>query len=86
MFNFDTTSKRDLVLIKGSKNSRLLNKACLISELGADKSGKPLKVLSAEMRKIFGDFGGKVSIQRSPPRWVSPQFVEKAKSFVMNLE
>ena len=86
VFNFDTTGKRDLILIKGSRQSRLLKKARLISELGADKSGKPLKVLSAEMRQVFGDFGGKVSIQRSPPRWVAPQFVEKAKAFVMGLE
>ncbi|CAN5537376.1 hypothetical protein BH11PLA2_BH11PLA2_16380 [soil metagenome] len=27
------------------------------------QAGKPLKVLSPAMRKLFGDFGGHVSIQ-----------------------
>jgi len=38
------------------------------------------------MQKVFGDFGGHVSIQRSPPRWVEPRFVEKAVEFVTGLE
>ena len=48
--------------------------------------GKPLKVVSPAMQKVFGDFGGRVSIQRSPPRWVGPAFVEKAIKFVKKLE
>jgi hypothetical protein len=66
--------------------SRLLEKAHRISSVGADRSGKPLKVLSPEMQKVFGDFGGKISIQRSPPRWVDPAFVEKAIKFVKKLK
>jgi hypothetical protein len=38
------------------------------------------------MRNVFGDFGGHVSIQRSPPRWVEPRFVDKAISFLKRLK
>lgn len=76
----------DLVLVKGGPQSRLLSKAHRLSSVGKDRSGKPLKVLSPEMRKVFGTFDGKVSIQRSPPRWVEVGFVEKAIKFVTGLE
>jgi len=75
-----------LVLVKGGKGSRLLKKAVLISAMDRDKSGRPLKVLSPPMRKIFSDFDGHVSIQRSPPRWVRPDFVRKAVRFVRSLK
>ncbi len=75
-----------LVLVKGDEQSRLLNKAVCISEMGKDRTGKPLKVLSGEMQKIFGDFGGKISIQRSPPRWISPANVPRTAEFVRSLE
>ena len=75
-----------LVLVKGGAGSRLLNKPCKISTVGKDRAGKPLKVLSPAMRKVFGDFGGKVSIQRSPPRWVDSAFVEKTIKFVTRLQ
>ena len=77
--------KESLVLVKGTANSRLLNKAVQISAYGRDRAGRVLKVLSPEMRRIFGDFGGKVSIQRSPPRWVAPAFAAKAAEFVRSL-
>jgi hypothetical protein len=38
------------------------------------------------MRKVFGEFGGHVSFQRSPPRWVESRFVDKAISFLKGLE
>ena len=78
--------KDDLVLVKGGSGSRLFCKAHRISSEGEDRAGKPLKVLSPAMRKVFGDFGGHVSIQRSPPHWVWPGFVEKAIEFVKGLE
>lgn len=78
--------KDDLVLVKGGPGSRLFRKAHQISSEGKDRAGKPLKVLSPAMRKVFGDFGGHVSIQRSPPRWVEPRFVDKAIEFVTGLE
>lgn len=78
--------KQKLVLIKGGMKSRLLKKAMLISTIGKDTKGRPLKVLSPTMQKIFGDFDGHVSIQRSPPRWVMPKFVERAAKFVRSLK
>lgn len=78
--------KDDLVLVKGGPGSRLLRKACCISEEGRDQAGKPLKVLSRKMQRIFGDFGGHISIQRSPPRWVEPKFVDEAIEFLKDLE
>ena len=74
-----------LVLVKGSSDSRLLKKAVCISAIGQDRSGRPLKALSPEMQKIFGDFGGKISFQRSPTRWVAPAFTEKAAEFIRTL-
>ena len=81
---FDDQRNR-LVLVKGNEKSRLLQKARLMSAMGTDRNGRPLKVLSAEMQRIFGDFGGHLSFQRSPPRWVSPEFVAKAAQFVRSL-
>jgi hypothetical protein len=78
--------KPNLVLIKGGKKSRLLKKAVLISAAGKDISGRPLKVLSPAMQKIFGDFDGHISIQRSPPRWVGPEFVQKTRKFIRSLK
>jgi len=77
--------QESLVLVKGTANSRLLHKAVQISVYGRNRAGKLLKVLSPEMRRIFGDFDGKVSIQRSPPRWVAPDFTAKAADFVRSL-
>jgi hypothetical protein len=76
----------DLVLVKGGPGSRLFCKAHQISSVGRDRAGKPLKVLSDGMQKVFGSFGGRIAIQRSPPRWVEPQFVEQAICFIRELE
>lgn len=76
----------DLVLIKGTSNSRLLKKAVLLSSMSQDRGGKPLKVLSPEMQEIFGDFNGKISFQRSPTRWVDSSFVQSAYNFIILLE
>ena len=78
--------KDDLVLVKGGSGSRLFQQAHQISVEGQDRAGKPLKVLSPAMQKVFGGFGGHISIQRSPPRWVEPVFVEQAIHFVKQLE
>ena len=77
--------KEALVLVKGSSKSRLLKKAVQISETGKDRAGNPLKVLSRDMQRVFGAFGGKISIQRSPTRWVEPAFIDAAKGFVQTL-
>ena len=75
----------DLVLVKGGSGSRLLKKAYCISAMDVDRSGNPLKVLAPAMQKTFGNFGGKISIQRSPPRWVDPEYVTTAAHFVKSL-
>ncbi len=81
------TAQRDrLVLVKGSSNSRLLKTAVRISEMGSDRSGKPLKVLSSQMQKVFGQFGGKLSFQRSPTRWVDTAYLKQAVDFVRSLK
>ena len=78
--------REELVLVKGGADSRFLTKAHQISSIGADRAGQPLKVLSPKMQKVFGTFDGKVSIQRSPPRWVDPAFAVKTIRFVKALE
>jgi hypothetical protein len=74
-----------LVLVKGSANSRLLSKAVKISALGTDRNGRALHRLAPDMQAVFGGFAGNTSIQRSPPRWVAPEFTERAASFVLGL-
>jgi hypothetical protein len=74
--------KHSLVLVKGGPGSRLFKKAHQISVEGKDRSGRPLKVLSPSMQRVFGTFGGHISIQRCPPRRVEPEFVDKALGFL----
>ncbi len=78
--------KDDLVLVKGGAGSRMFQRAHRISSEGKDRAGKPLKVLSPDMQKVFGDFSGHISIQRSPPRWVDASFVDRAIRFLKDLE
>jgi hypothetical protein len=77
--------KDRLVLVKGSAESRLLERAVPISAVGTTVTGKPLKILSSKMQQIFGGFGGKVSFQRSPTRWVDAAYVAGAARFVRSL-
>jgi len=77
--------KDRLVLVKGSTESRLFERAVSISEVGRDVRGRPLKVLSPVMQEVFGDFKGKVSFQRSPTRWVDEAHVARAARFVRSL-
>jgi hypothetical protein len=78
--------KDDLVLVKGGAESRMFQTAHRISAEGKDRAGKPLKVLSPKMQNVFGDFGGHISIQRSPPRWVDASFVNRAIRLLKDLE
>ncbi|WP_176060931.1 hypothetical protein [Paraburkholderia sp. BCC1876] len=73
--------KDRLVLVQGGRGSRLLKKAACISTMSTNSAGQPIKVLSQEAQDIFGDFNGKISIQRSPPRWVLSTHIEKAKAY-----
>lgn len=78
--------KERLILVKGGRRSKLLKKARRISVLGKNKAGKYIHVLSPEMRRIFGDFDGHISIHRSPPRFVFAEFVGKAARFIGSLK
>jgi hypothetical protein len=78
--------KDRLILIKGGRGSRLLKKAKQISVQAKNKAGILIHVLSPEMRRVFGDFDGHVSIHRSPPRFVFPEHVENAARFVRSLD
>jgi hypothetical protein len=78
--------KDRLVLVKGGRGSRLLKKAFRISVRQNNKACKSIHVLSPEMRLVFGEFDGHVSIHRSPPRFVYPEFVDKTAHFVRSLE
>ena len=77
--------KDRLVVVKGSAESRILEKAVPMSALGQDVRGKPLKILSPEMQEVFGSFGGRVSFQRSPTRWVDAAYINRAAEFVRSL-
>jgi hypothetical protein len=74
-----------LVLVQGDQSSKLLKKAVPISAMGKDKAGKPLKVLSEDAQTCFSDFGGRIGIQRSAPRWVPASHVANAARFVRSL-
>ena len=77
--------KDRLVLVKGSANSRLLKTPVKISSMGTDRKGRPLHRLSPEMQEVFGGFDGHTSIQRCPPRWVAPEFTQRATQFISAL-
>ncbi|MGA2853550.1 MAG: hypothetical protein ABSE90_05420 [Verrucomicrobiota bacterium] len=78
----------DLILVKGGRGSRLLNKAVKISadEKATDKGGHPVFVLDPKMSRHFGTFTDLNAIQRSTPRWVKPEFCKKAVAFLKTLE
>jgi hypothetical protein len=78
--------KEDLVLVKGSPNSRLFKTAYLISQEGVNIANKPIKVLSSKMQKVFGTFTDLNAIERSPPRWVADAYTEKAITYLKSLE
>lgn len=77
-----------LVLISGGTGSRLLDKAVRISALEKvlDKGGHPVFVLDSALQCHFGNFTELNAIQRSTPRWVKPEFSEKAAAFVLSLK
>jgi hypothetical protein len=78
--------KNELVLVKGSKRSRLLKKAHLLSETLTLNGKPPIKKITAEMRQIFGGFFGRHSFQRSPTRWVEPHYTQSAAAYIRSAE
>lgn len=75
-----------LVLVKGNQRSRLLNKAIKIGERQRLAGGSWWQIITPKMAKVFGRFGGIGSLQRSTPRWVERDFVERSVAFVRSLE
>ncbi len=75
MEKYGDETLKNLVIITGQKNrSKLLDKAIKISEKGSDSIGRPLHVVSKKMRPVFGFKG---SIQRSRPRTIKEENVDK---------
>jgi hypothetical protein len=75
-----------LLLVKGGTGSRLLRKAHLIGETVRRENGTPWQIITPQMMKVFGKFGGIGSLQRSTPRWVEEKLISKAGKFVESLD
>ncbi|MDX2190370.1 MAG: hypothetical protein SFY32_10950 [Bacteroidota bacterium] len=79
---------KGLKLIKGTSNSKMLKYAYLISRQ-LPKQGKQssIHVISDDMMKIFGNFGGKIAIQKDPIRWITHKDpVTKTTEWLKTLE
>jgi hypothetical protein len=74
-----------LVLIKGGKGSRLFHKAHLIGVKVRRPNGTSWQIITPQMERVFGKFGGIGSLQRSTPRWVEEKLINKAEEFVESL-
>ena len=77
--------RHTLVLVRGTHCSRLFRKAYKLGQTERLSSGKPWQIISADMAKIFGRFGGIGSIQRSNPRWVDRDHIDSANKFIRSL-
>jgi len=80
------TYPEKLILVKGTCESRLLNKASLLSEYAKDRNGVRIKVLRSDLRDRFGQLSTRNYLQRSPPRWVPAAFSRKAYTHVTGLK
>lgn len=90
IFKRDVLCKKNngLKLVKGTKNSKLLNKAIPISEKNLYPSdNKERYDVSKEMQKTFGDFGGNICIQRNALRFIKEEkFIERTLKWIKKLE
>jgi Nucleotide modification associated domain 3 len=75
-----------LVLIKGGHGSRLFQKAHILGETIGRSNGSYWQMITPQMEKVFGTFGGIGSLQRSTPRWVEEPLVSGAEAFVESLD
>ncbi|MDX2196126.1 MAG: hypothetical protein NW207_06890 [Cytophagales bacterium] len=77
---------KGLKLVKGSPKSRMLKYAYLISKKNT-LSHKKVHSISPDMQQLFGDFGGKIAIQKNPLRWIKDkELVQKTVHWLKNLE
>lgn len=78
--------REKLVLIKGGKGSRLFRKAHHLGETVRRENGTSWQIITPQMQKVFGRFGGIGSLQRSTPRWVEEKLISKAEQFVESID
>ena len=74
IFDRDISNSKNngLKLVKGTENSRQLKYAYSISRaLPAQHKKTDIHVISDQMMQIFGNFGGKIAIQKDPLRWIT---------------
>jgi hypothetical protein len=86
--NYHVKHRKDegnLILIKGSSRSRLLERAQPISKIGLDRGGHNIYVLSDAAKKHLGSFSRLNAIQRSTPRWVSRERTLEAAEWITTL-
>jgi hypothetical protein len=48
---------------------------------GGQLDERPFTILSPDMQEVFGGFGGKLSFQRSPTRWVDTAYIVRAAAY-----
>jgi hypothetical protein len=77
--------EKSLILVKGTSRSRLLERAQPISKVSLDSGGHKIYVLSDEAKTHLGSFTKLNAIQRSTPRWVSPQKTQEAAEWIRAL-
>lgn len=78
---------KGLKLVKGGQGSRLCKYAYLISRSVPIPSKASIHMISDEMLRIFGTFGGKVAIQKEPLRWIRDQdMVARTAKWLRELE
>jgi len=75
-----------LVLVKGGKGSRLFERAHHVGEAVRRQNGTSWQLITPQMERVFGRFGGIGSLQRSTPRWVEEKLLGKAEKFVESLD
>ncbi|TAF72124.1 MAG: hypothetical protein EAZ53_16945 [Bacteroidetes bacterium] len=79
---------KGLKLVKGTENSRLFKYAYSISRMLPSEAKKDaVHVISDEMLQIFGNFGGKIAIQKNPIRWITnKKLAEQTAKWLKTLE
>jgi hypothetical protein len=86
--DINNPKNKGLKLIKGTENSCLLKFAYGISRaLPSQNKKSDIHVISDDMMKIFGNFGGKIAIQKDPLRWITNrELVAKTVAWLKTLE
>ena len=78
--------RKRLVLIKGGRGSRLFQRAHLVGATVRRQNGSSWQLITPQMEKVFGKFGGIGSLQRSTPRWVEEPFATSAEALIESFD